>query len=129
MKNLTVLLSVICLSVTSPAKADIDDSPATTMADGYELSPQTVELVSKYKRTLAPDLPEPERWDELDSPYSAAPGRMRLVKNIVVKSHSVASVIHLSIIVEFLSIGIFFHQLILIDVILALVPQTIKYGT
>lgn len=89
MKNLTVLLSIICLSVTSPAKADIDDSPATTMADGYELSPQTVELVSKYKRTLAPDLPEPERWDELDSPYSAAPGRMRLVKNIVVdKPHT-----------------------------------------
>ncbi len=57
--------------------------------DGYRLSAPVAEMIGNYKRTLAPDLPEPDGWDELDSPCSAAPGRMRIMKHIVVdKPHT-----------------------------------------
>jgi len=47
------------------------------------------EMLVSYPGTLAPSLPEPEGWADLDSPVSAAPGRMRTPKNIVVdKPHT-----------------------------------------
>lgn len=49
-----------------------------------DFAPEVHEMLVSYGGTLAPSLPEPERWDELDSPVSAAPGRMRAPKNIVV---------------------------------------------
>lgn len=55
----------------------------------YELSPQVMELVSRYGKTAAPLLPEPERWDEIDCEVSATPGRMRVPRHVVVdKPHT-----------------------------------------
>lgn len=89
MKKTLAYILLACAPVAYAAATANDDSPALTQADGYELSPQVTEMVSKYKRTLTPDLPEPEGWDELDSPFSAAPGRMRVMKHIVVdKPHT-----------------------------------------
>lgn len=48
-------------------------------------------MIGAYRATSSPLLPdpEPEAWHTLDSPVSAAPGRMRMVKNIVVdKPHT-----------------------------------------
>lgn len=85
MKKTFALLMLACATIVAPAAADTSGADeATTCADGYRLSPQVMEMVGNYSRTLAPELPEPEGWDELESEYSAAPGRMRIAKNIVV---------------------------------------------
>lgn len=85
MKKTFALITLACATLVAPAAADTSGADGTmTCADGCSLSPQVAEMVGNYKRTLAPELPEPEGWDELESEYSAAPGRMRIAKNIVV---------------------------------------------
>ncbi|MDE6417990.1 MAG: L,D-transpeptidase [Duncaniella sp.] len=49
-----------------------------------DFTPAVRAMLAEYGGTAVPALPEPEGWDELDSPVSAAPGRMRTPKNIVV---------------------------------------------
>lgn len=50
----------------------------------FEFAPQVVELLRCYGTTAEPMLPEPEGLDEITSEISAAPGRMRIPKGLVV---------------------------------------------
>lgn len=56
----------------------------TLIAQDGALSSATTGVIEAYQGTKEPRLPDPEGWELLDSPVSAAPGRMRLPKNIVV---------------------------------------------
>ena len=80
------IISMLCLaaSATILAASPSGSRISEETADDYALSPAVTEMILGYTRTLTPDLPEPERWDELDSPFSAAPGRMRIAKKIIV---------------------------------------------
>ena len=61
----------------------------TLIAQDGALSSATTGVIEAYQGTKEPRLPDPEGWELLDSPVSAAPGRMRLPKNIVVdKPHT-----------------------------------------
>lgn len=54
-----------------------------------DFHPAVRAMIEEYGGTSVPALPEPKGWDELDSPVSSAPGRMRTPKNIVVdKPHT-----------------------------------------
>lgn len=89
MKKFLAHILLACAPVAYAAGASDSDVQACTEDDGYQLSPQVAEMIENYKRTLAPELPEPDGWDELDSPFSSAPGRMRVMKHIVVdKPHT-----------------------------------------
>lgn len=70
-------LTLVCLISATCANAQTDISG---------LSSHVSELVRSYHGTAEPMLPEPdhESWSELDSPFSVAPGRMRVTKQIVV---------------------------------------------
>lgn len=83
MKPIITILS-LALSVTAAASGHPDTPVTDDAGDGYPLPRAVTEMIIAYPGTLTPELPEPERWDEIDSPYSAAPGRMRLAKKIVV---------------------------------------------
>ncbi|MCH5326093.1 MAG: L,D-transpeptidase [Duncaniella sp.] len=72
------LLSVIMLTAISVSYAEVPDDSAP------EFSSALAQLIASYRHTAPPALPEPDGWDELDSPVSVAPARMRLPKNIVV---------------------------------------------
>ena len=79
---ITILYLVLSAAISAAGRTD-----ATSPGDddeGYRLPPAVTEMILAYPGTLPPELPEPERWDEIDSPSSAAPGRMRLTKKIVV---------------------------------------------
>lgn len=80
------IITFLCLILSAGMlAASPSDRPDTACPDDdCLLSPAVTEMILAYTRTLPPDLPEPERWDEIDSPYSAAPGRMRLSKKIIV---------------------------------------------
>jgi len=84
MKKTLAQILLLCAPVAYAAGASDGDRSAYTQADDYQLPPQVAEIIGNYQHTLTPDLPEPDGWDELDSPFSAAPGRMRVVKHIVV---------------------------------------------
>ena len=89
MKKILAHILLACASVVYVATADGEEIADIVTDDGYRLSAPVAEMIGNYKRTLAPDLPEPDGWDELDSPCSAAPGRMRIMKHIVVdKPHT-----------------------------------------
>ncbi|WP_290147314.1 L,D-transpeptidase, partial [uncultured Duncaniella sp.] len=89
MKKILAHILLACAPVVYAATADGEEIADIVTDDGYRLSAPVAEMIGNYKRTLSPDLPEPEGWDELDSPCSAAPGRMRIMKHIVVdKPHT-----------------------------------------
>lgn len=89
MKKILAHILLACSSVVYAATADSEDVADIGSDDGYRLSTPVTEMIGNYKRTLAPELPEPDGWDELDSPCSSAPGRMRIMKHIVVdKPHT-----------------------------------------
>lgn len=69
--NLTSLLTL--LSINAAAQS--------TAAD---FSPAVMEMLASYVRTSRPSLPDPDNIELIDCPLSAAPGRMRLAKNIIV---------------------------------------------
>lgn len=59
---------------------------AAAAVEEADFSPEVTHLISGYTSTSAPLLPDPDpdTWSMLDSPVSAAPGRMRMPKGIVV---------------------------------------------
>ena len=83
MKKFLAHILLICAPIVTAARDSVTYTD-TDGCDGYRLSPQLTEAIGSYERTLSPELPEPDGWDELDTPFSAAPGRMRVVKHIVV---------------------------------------------
>ena len=96
MKKILAHILLACAPVVYAATADGEEIADIATDDGYRLSAPVAEMIGNYKRTLAPELPEPEGWDELDSPCSAAPGRMRIMKHIVVdKPHTRLYVINM----------------------------------
>ncbi len=82
-RHITSFLTLAALAVSA-------QTPEAQLPD-CEFSPLVTELIGSYRSTAAPILPEiePEVWAEIDCAVSAAPGRMRLLKNIVVdKPHT-----------------------------------------
>lgn len=78
MNNPTTRLSLfftglVCVAVASaPVRADAQTT----------FQPAVERLLTEYSGTSAPLLPDPDGWETIDSPVSAAPGRMRIPKNI-----------------------------------------------
>lgn len=104
MKKIWVTLVMIYASLTpvgitatgvgrgSSSASDIEDADD----GGYVFTTATESLVKNYGKTADPSLPEPdtEAWALLESPSSAAPGRQRVPRNIVVdKPHTTLYVI------------------------------------
>lgn len=52
--------------------------------DPADLSPQTLEIIHAYRKTRIPVLPDPDGWDKLDSPCSAAPGRLHIPRKLII---------------------------------------------
>ncbi|MCH5245474.1 MAG: L,D-transpeptidase, partial [Muribaculaceae bacterium] len=50
----------------------------------YSFPPELESLISDYKKTEAPALPEPEMIERLDDKISLAPGRIALTRNIII---------------------------------------------
>lgn len=73
---------IILLSSAVTAIADVNDATD----EGGTFSPWTVDLIKAYRSTASPTLPEPdsEVWALFDSPCSAAPGRQRVPRTVVV---------------------------------------------
>ena len=73
------LLTLMCILTALPSFAE-------TTGDDEGLPPQVIELVRDYKGTSVPAIPDPdeENWTIVDSPSSAAPGRMRIPRHIIV---------------------------------------------
>lgn len=70
---------------------------ARSQAPESGFTPQVTDLLLAYSHTSAPLLPEPDEdaLKAIDCPVSSAPGRMRLIKNIVVdKPHTRLMVIN-----------------------------------
>ena len=74
------LLSGLILGL-SLGSASATESSAVPEAP---FSQPVMELLEGWKGSAVPSLPDPENWDQLDSPRSAAPGRMHIPKNIVI---------------------------------------------
>ncbi|MCM1163337.1 MAG: L,D-transpeptidase [Muribaculaceae bacterium] len=75
-RPLRLLCTFLCLSMAMAV------GRAQSSAEGF--CPDVERLLLEYGGTRVPMLPDPDGWTDLDSPVSAAPGRMRIPKNIVV---------------------------------------------
>ena len=83
MKILPYLLASLC-AVAAPGIHAREASPPE--ADSCDFNAPTVTMLKAYRTTAQPLLPEPdtESWSMFDSPVSAAPGRMRVPRNVIV---------------------------------------------
>lgn len=80
MKRLLPLLILLITAAT--VSAEVDDAADDTAS----FSPWTADLIKAYRSTASPVLPEPDEevWAQFDSPCSAAPGRQRVPRTVVV---------------------------------------------
>lgn len=80
----SVMAGAIALAKPAMAEGESCEMPAESIEETF--SRRVATLIEGYEGTRSPMLPEPdaEQWSQLDSPYSAAPGRMRVPRNLVV---------------------------------------------
>ena len=82
MRHNCLLSLLLIIGSALSSSAQIDEEPLL----GSDFSPLTVTLIKNYRATAIPELPEPdgEVWAQFDSPCSAAPGRQRVPRTVVV---------------------------------------------
>lgn len=92
LRTLLSLLAISLMASMALPPTPTDGAEAAASPDSLVASTEatavfdvtTDSLIMAYRATAEPSLPEPEGLDALDSPVSAAPGRMRLPRHIIV---------------------------------------------
>lgn len=85
MKPLLPLLLLFATAASASAETESASAPDVE-ENSCAFSPRTADLITGYRSTATPSLPEPDGdvWAMFDSPCSAAPGRQRVPRTVVV---------------------------------------------